>query len=324
VSAVLAVEDLSVAVNRYGEEHVVVDGVWFSVAEGEALAIVGESGSGKSLMALGAVDLLPPGARVTGGTTRLKGEALGELEEADWRHLVGIGVGVLLQDAIGSWDPLDFIGPQSGEVLEEHETLTDEEIRRRVEEALGEVRLPSRRLFGALPSEMSRGQAQRAMLAATLLSGPSVLIADEPLNGLDVTVARSVLSLIDDLRTKRGMALILVTHDMGVVASVADRVLVVYGGMIVEEAPVGPLYRSPQHPYTSGLLRSIPGLAPGQLEPIVGDVPEIFDLPDGCPFAPRCRFAIDACRERRPEPWLVGDSLVACVRAPDLDLPGIE
>lgn len=318
-----AVEDLRVEIARHRSARVPIDGVSFAIAAGEALALVGESGSGKSLMALGSVDLLAPGARVVGGTTRFEGHVLGELEDADWRRLVGMGIGVLLQDAVGSWDPVEAIGPQGGEALEEHEGLPPEEIRRRVLEALGEVSLHGGRVAGALVGQMSRGQAQRAMLATTLLTAPRVLIADEPLSGLDVTVARAVLTLIDDLRRRRGMALLLVTHDLGVVASVADRVAVVYGGMIVEEAPVGRLYRAPQHPYTEGLLRSVPGLAPGRLEPIPGEAPDLFEVPPGCPFAPRCRFAVDACRAERPAARTVGDTRVACIRAGEIELRGI-
>ena len=204
---------------------------------------------------------------------------------------MGLGIGVLFQDAIGSWDPIEMIGPQSGEVLEAHEALGAEEVRRRVLEALGQVRLPRRLKYVSFAHEMSRGQAQRAMLAAALLSLPRMLIADEPLSGLDVTVARAVLALIDDMRRERGMGLLLVTHDLGVVAAVADRVAVVYGGLVVEEAPAAALYRSPRHPYTDGLLGSVPGFARGRLRPIPGDPPELWELPPGCPFAPRCPYA---------------------------------
>ena len=319
-----AVDGLEVALHfRDGRGAKVVDGVSFAVGVGEALAMVGESGSGKSLIAMGAVDLLPAGAEVVAGRTLFLGRVLQDLEEGAWRRLVGMGIGVLFQDAIGSWDPIEMIGPQSGEVLEAHESLSREEVRRRVLDALGRVRLPRRLKYLSYAHEVSRGQAQRAMLASALLSAPQMLIADEPLSGLDVTVARAVLSLIDDMRRERGMGMLLVTHDLGVVASVADRVAVVYGGMVVEEAPVGALYRAPKHPYTDGLLGSVPGLARGRLRPIPGEVPVLWELPPGCPFAPRCRHARDACRAQRPALHRVGESLVACLRAGDLELPGI-
>jgi len=308
---------------RDGRRVKALDGISFQVGEGESLALVGESGSGKSLIAMGGVDLLPAGAVAVAGRTTFEGKVLQDLEDGDWRRLVGLGIGVLFQDAVGAWDPMEMIGPQSGEVLEAHESLSAEEVRRRVLEALGQVRLARRLKYLSFVHEMSRGQAQRAMLAASLLSLPRMLIADEPLSGLDVTVARSVLTLIDDMRRQRGMGLLLVTHDLGVVAAVADRVAVVYGGVVVEEAPAVALYRSPRHPYTDGLLGSVPGWARGRLRPIPGDPPELWELPSGCPFAPRCPYALAACREGRPRPRQVGESRVACLRAEELALPGI-
>lgn len=319
-----SVEGLEVVLRfRDGRLVKAVDGASFRVDAGEALALVGESGSGKSLIAMGAVDLLPAGAAVLGGRTTFEGKVLQDLGAADWRRLVGMGIGILLQDAIGSWDPIEMVGPQSGEVLEVHEALGAEEVRRRVLDALGRVRLPRRLNYRSYPHEMSRGQAQRAMLAATLLSMPRLLVADEPLSGLDVTVARAVLALIDDMRRERRMGLVLVTHDLGVVAGVADRVAVVYGGMVVEEGPTASVYRSPRHPYTDGLLGSMPGLVRGRLRPIAGDPPELWDLPPGCPFAPRCPYAIGECAQGRPAARPVGDSRVACLRAGELALPGI-
>ena len=306
-----------------GEPAPAIDDVSFSVDAGEVLALVGESGSGKSLMLLGSVDLLAPSAVISDGRTTFDGHVLQELGEADWQRLVGMGIGVLLQDAIGSWDPLIEIGPQAGEVLAEHEQLADEEITARVLDALGQVKLPKERKFWSFSYEVSRGQAQRAMLAAALLSGPKLLLADEPLSGLDVTVARSVLTLIEDLCRERGMAMIIVTHDMAVVASVADRVAVVYGGRIVEEADVSALFASPRHPYTEGLLGSVPGLNRGRLRPIEGGAPEIWDLPRGCAFAPRCSYAVDRCGIERPAVRSVEGSKVACHRADDLSLVGV-
>jgi oligopeptide/dipeptide ABC transporter ATP-binding protein len=323
-SPLFAVDGLTVELRfRDGRLLRAIDGVSFRVGEGEALALVGESGSGKSLIVMGAVDLLPGGAAVVAGRTTFRGQVLQDLEDPDWRRLVGLGIGVLFQDAIAAWDPIQMIGRQSGEVLEEHEGLSAEEVRRRVLEALGQVRLPRRLKYLSYAHEMSRGQAQRAMLAAALLSAPRLLIADEPLSGLDVTVARGVLALIDDMRRERGMGLVLVTHDLAVVAAVADRVAVVYGGMVVEEAPAAALYRSPQHPYTDGLLGSVPSFNRGRLRPIPGDPPELWELPAGCPFAPRCSHALAACREQRPTSRQVGESLVACWRAGELALPGI-
>ena len=305
------------------EERIVAEGVSISVGRGEAVALVGESGSGKSLLALGAVDLLNPGAKVLAGHTVFEGQVLQDLDDHDWRALVGVGIGVLLQDAIGSWDPLDFLGWQLGETLMEHTELSQEEVRDRVLGALGEVGLSKRRHFSAFAHEVSRGQAQRAMLASVLLSAPRMLIADEPLSGLDVTVGGAVLDLIGDMRTKRGMGMLFVTHDLGVVASVADRVAVVYAGSIVEDGPVVDVYSRPLHPYTSGLLGSVPGLTRGRLRPIEGETPDLFEVEPGCRFADRCPFVLERCRSEKPAARMRGATRVACHRAGELDLEGV-
>jgi oligopeptide/dipeptide ABC transporter ATP-binding protein len=324
---------------------VVVPGMTFSVRAGETLALVGESASGKSLTLLGAVGLLPQGARVVGGSAEVAGVEVPfphrsiaaekgwlrrrfgrffpELEDDEWRRTIGTKVGIMFQDPIAAWDPTMMIGEQSGEVLEEHQGLPPEEVRRRVLDALGEVRLPRERKFLSFAREMSRGEAQRAMLAAALLSHPRLLLADEPLSGLDPPAAHAVLRLIDDMCRLRGMGMVLVTHDLAVVASVADRVAVVYGGRIVEIGSVHDIFHDPQHPYTSGLLRSIPWQGLDRLEPIAGEPPHLLDLPPGCAFAPRCVHAIDACTAAVPGLVPSGPSRAACIRSDHLDLPGI-
>jgi len=317
------VTGLGVDVDSGGEWRSAVRDATFAVDEGEVLAMVGESGSGKSLMAIGAVDLLGPGAKVVEGTTNLAGKALQEASETEWQTLVGLGIGVLFQDPIGSWDPLMVLGDQAGEVLAEHYEMSEDEIRERVADALGEVKLPGKRRFlSAFSTEVSRGEAQRAMLAATLLSSPRLLIADEPLSGLDPTVARSVLDIIEDLRRRRGMAMIIVTHDLGVVAAIADRVAVVYGGRIVEEGPVDLIFHQPKHPYTAGLLASLPALG-RRLEPIPGETPDIAWLDPGCPFAPRCSYEIERCRDEVPDVRYTGGAAVRCVRGGELALKGV-
>ncbi len=317
------VNDLSVDVNVGGVWRRALHGATFAVEEGEVLALVGESGSGKSLMAIGSVDLLRAGARVSGGDTIFEGRKLQELSDDAWRHLVGLGIGVLFQDPIGSWDPTMALGTQSGEALEEHYGMAAEEVERRVYEALGEVKLPQRRRFmRAFSYEISRGEAQRAMLASALISRPRLLIADEPLSGLDATVARAVLSIIEDLRRQRGMGMLLVTHDLGVVAGTADRVAVVYGGRIVEEGPVDDVFHRPRHPYTAGLLASLPAMG-RRLDPIPGDAPDIAFVPDWCAFADRCRYVVSACQDRVPDLSRLGDTMVRCVRAGELELRGV-
>lgn len=319
----LEVTGLGVDVYSGEEWRSAVRDATFAVDEGEVLALVGESGSGKSLMAIGAVDLLGPGAKVVEGKTNLAGKVLQEASETEWQTLVGLGIGVLFQDPIGSWDPLMVLGDQAAEVLAEHYEMSADEIGERVADALGEVKLPGKRRFlSAFSAEVSRGEAQRAMLAATLLSGPKLLIADEPLSGLDPTVARSVLDIIEDLRRRRGMAMIIVTHDLGVVAAIADRVAVVYGGRIVEEGPVDLIFHQPKHPYTAGLLASLPALG-RRLEPIPGETPDIAWLDPGCPFAPRCSYEIERCRDGVPEIRYARGSAVRCIRGGELSLKGV-
>ncbi len=319
-----SVEDLSVEIYSHGEWQRVIDGAAFSVAPGEVLGIVGESASGKSLMAMGAVNLLSSGARVVSAQTSFAGIRLNELPDVAWQRLVGLGIGVLFQDPIAAWDPTMVIGEQSAEVLEEHTDMGRDEIRHRVLDALGDVRLPKAARYISFAGEMSRGEAQRAMLAAALLTGPQLLIADEPLSGLDPTIGRAVMELIMDMCRRRGMAMILVTHDLGVIAGTADRVAVVYGGRIVEEAPVDQIFRAPLHPYTEGLLGSLPWARSERLRPIPGDPPELVFLPPGCPFAPRCRYAEPRCVRELPEPIEIGPARVRCLRAWDLDLKGVS
>ncbi len=316
----------------------VVRDVSYSVEAGEVLAMVGESASGKSLMLLGALNLIGGSAKVVGGTTTFEGKVLldadgvdwvvdeqrmfHELDEDEWRRTVGVGIGLMTQDPLAALDPLSMVGDQSGEVLEEHFDLTQEEIRGRVLDALGEVRLPKAGKFLSLPQQLSRGEAQRAMLAGALLSRPRLLLADEPLSGLDASTSRALLSLIDDMRRRRGLAMVMVTHDLAVVAGIADRVAVVYGGTIVEQGPVRDIFYAPKHPYTAGLLAATTGLG-RRMEPIPGDVPDLANLPRGCPFWPRCAYAAPSCPDALPQPERVGGSVVRCIRARELDLPGV-
>lgn len=323
----------------------------FSIERGEVLGIVGESGAGKSISALGALGLLSAGAVVTGGAVHFDGTRLRptkklekkrsrwwrrnrarkrisfmeELTDDAYREVLGTRIGVLFQDAVASWDPATLIGEQAGEVLDEHTDMTQEEIVDRVLEALGEVQLPKVSKYLSYRHEMSRGQAQRAMIAAALVKGPDLLVADEPLSGLDPPVAAAVLEILRDLKEKRGMAMILITHDLATVASTADRVLVMYGGQIVEEGPVEEIFYRPRHPYTEGLLGSVPSLARKRLVAIKGTPPRIQDVPaDQCAFALRCNYAEAQCVAARPVLHTVGASEVACFRSSELQLLGVR
>lgn len=332
----------------------VLSGVSYSVEEGEVLGLVGESASGKSLMLMGAFGLLPSGTRAIGGTTRYRGHEYRPfhpwtgVDEESWRRdleqrriagtavvrytddvfarLVGTDVGFVFQNPIGSWTPDIAIGEQSGEALDEHTDLSVEEIAERVYEALGEVNLPkSSRLLRAFRHELSRGMAQRAMLAAALIKDPHLMIADEPLSGLDPPVAAAIMDLFRDMRDRRNMAMVFVTHDLGAVARIADRVAVVYGGEIVEVAPVDDIFHHPKHPYTSGLVGSIPGVIPGRLRAIDGEAPRLVDVDQGmCTFSERCTYATGICRTVAPGATAVGHSEVRCHHAADLDLLGIK
>jgi oligopeptide/dipeptide ABC transporter ATP-binding protein len=331
----------------------VIPGVSLSLQAGESLALVGESASGKSLILMGGFGLLAPGARVIGGEARFgdltyrpggapydptkrsrkdreraekAGTVLEDLGDEDWAYAIGTDVGFLFQNPVGSWMPVQVIGEQSGEAIGYHENLTQEEIDRRVFDALGEVKLPkSNRLFNAYSNELSRGMAQRAMLAAALTKSPHLLIADEPLNGLDASVAAAIMDLIMDMRDRRGMAMIIVTHDLAAVARVANRIAVVYGGVIIEEASATDIFHHPKHPYTSGLIGSIPGVSRDRLRSIPGEAPRLVDIDrTGCVFADRCDFVIDVCRKAVPDAVTVGASTVACHRATELDLHGVK
>ena len=314
----------------------------FSVSSGEVLAFVGESGSGKTLSVLGSLDLLAPSARIVAGEVRYKGELIyphpevrsrnpfrrlwrkkrPKFDDVAWRKIVGPNIGVLFQNPVAALSPMLLLGSQTGEVLEEHTGLTQQEIEDRVHDIFGRVRLP-RWGEGLYRHQLSRGGAQRAMLAGALIKAPELLVADEPLSGLDVSVAASILELIRDLKRERGLAMILVTHDLATVASIADRVAVVYGGRIVEHGPADQVYHRPTHPYTEGLLGSIPSVREERLHPIIGEPPVITALPKGCAFHPRCPYAVDRCRREVPVEDTIGLGRVACHRAFELDLRGV-
>ncbi|MFQ5554840.1 MAG: ABC transporter ATP-binding protein [Acidimicrobiia bacterium] len=328
-----------------------VRGVSFRVDPGEVLAIVGESGSGKSLSVLGALGLLTPGAAVLGGTVdcegvrlrptahlvrnrnrwwrrwrkrRRKAPFMEELLDDAYRTTLGTRIGVLFQSPVASWTPAELIGEQAAEAVAEHSDLSKEEITDRVLDALGETQLPAKRGYLSFRHEMSRGQAQRAMLAAALVKAPSLLIADEPLTGLDAPVAAAICELMRDMQRKRNMAMILVTHDLATVASMADRVAVMYGGRIIEEGPIDEIFRRPRHPYTDGLLGSLPSRGVDRLRPIAGSPPKITRIPDdSCAFAPRCPHVTAACTSALPGLERIGTAVAACVHKAQLDLPGI-
>ena len=280
-----------------------VRGVSFDLAAGEAVALVGESGSGKSMTALSVMGLLPRGVRLTQGSVLVQGRDLAALAERERRAVRGAEVAMIYQDPMTSLNPLMRVGAQVVEALVAH-GVRGEEAGRRAVQALGDVGLPRPERTGrSYPHELSGGQRQRVMIAMALALRPRVLIADEPTTALDVTIQQQVLALADDLRRSTGMALLWITHDVGVVARLAQRVMVMYAGRVVETGPTARLYETPHHPYTAGLLGSIPPMLGDErpdLPQIGGRPPEPARLPTGCSFHPRCGQREDRCVSEDP------------------------
>ncbi len=300
-----------------------VEEVSFSLEPGEVLGIVGESGSGKSVTALTIMGLLPqPPARVVAGGVRFAGQELIGMPETRLRRIRGPGIAMVFQEPMTSLNPLFTIGEQIMETLRAHERLGARAQRDRAVEMLEKVGIPSaeRRLHD-YPHQLSGGQRQRVMIAVALACRPRLLIADEPTTALDVTIQAQILDLLLDLRAQLGMALLIITHNMGVVAETADRVLVMYAGRVVEEAPVGRLFAQPSHPYTQGLLACVPTLeqSRARLAAIPGTLPEPGRRPPGCRFAPRCGYAIPACEAGLPAlQSMEPGHRAACIRAAEL------
>jgi oligopeptide transport system ATP-binding protein len=283
-----------------------VDGVSFSVDKGRTLGIVGESGSGKSVTALSIMGLLPrPPAKIVSGEVLFEGRDLVTLKERALEDLRGREIAMIFQDPMTSLNPVQRIGTQIAEVLVLHTDLPKEAIRERCVALLREVGIPQPEArLEDYPHQFSGGMRQRVMIAMALALDPELLIADEPTTALDVTVQAQIMSLLAELQRERNMGLMLITHDMGVVADVADRISIMYAGRIVEEAPVYDIYGRPAHPYTKALLESIPRLdrTGSQLNVIGGLPPALTDIPRGCPFHPRCAYARDVCAQDPPPP----------------------
>jgi oligopeptide transport system ATP-binding protein len=281
-----------------------VNGVSFHVEEGELLAVVGESGSGKSVTMMSLLQLLPmPPAEIASGQAIFQNRDLVKLSPSEIRDVRGARIGFIFQDPLTSLNPVFTIGFQIMEPLRKHMGLSKANARKRAAELLDLVGIPaaSERLDD-YPHQFSGGMRQRVMIAIALACDPKVLIADEPTTALDVTVQAQILELVRELRQKLGMAIIWVTHDLGVAAGIADRIMVMYGGQIVEQAPIGELFEHPRHPYTRALLESLPGRhqANERLRSISGQPPLLMAHPSSCPFAPRCTHAFDKCLAENP------------------------
>lgn len=314
----LKLENLSTHYVSAGGARVVraVDDVSLSIHAGETLGIVGESGSGKSTLALTILRLLPPAARITSGRMLFDGEDLLRKSDAEMRHVRGRRIAMILQDPMASLNPLFTIGDQVAEPIRVHEGAGRATAWRRACDLLKAVRIPSPQTrLSQYPHEMSGGMRQRIVGAIGISCGPRLLIADEPTTSLDLTIQAQYLNLLRELQRAHGLALIFITHNLGIVAKMCDQLAVMYAGRVVESGPVRQIFEAPAHPYTKALLSSIPRMSDGRqrLTAIEGQPPDLAALPPGCAFAPRCTSAFDRCREvQPPELVSVNSSTVRC------------
>jgi oligopeptide/dipeptide ABC transporter ATP-binding protein len=313
--ALLRVERLTTTFDIADGSVAAVDDVSFEIGPGEVLGLVGESGSGKSVTALSIMRLVDRPGRIAGGRLLFKGRDLMSLGERDMQQIRGAEIALVFQEPMTALNPVFTIGDQIGETLFVHGLATKRESRARAIELLDAVRIPdAASRVNDYPHQLSGGMRQRVMIAIALACRPSLVIADEPTTALDVTIQAQILDLLREMQARFGLSILLITHDLGVVAEMADRVAVMYAGRIVETGPVRAILRSPQHPYTRGLLASIPGGARGaRLKAIEGAVPLLGHLPAGCAFNPRCPDRFDPCTTAPPPDFQVGpDQLAKC------------
>jgi peptide/nickel transport system ATP-binding protein len=305
VASLLEITDLRTEIRlKHGVVHA-VDGVSLHVEPGETLGIVGESGCGKTMTALSIMNLLPTGGHITGGSILLDGQEISAFTVDDMRRIRGNEIGMIFQDPLTSLNPTMTVGKQIAEAVKLHRSASTEQAMERAAEVLNLVGLPqAKERINEYPHQFSGGMRQRVMIAMALACEPKLLIADEPTTALDVTIQKQILELIDDLRLRLGMSVILVTHDLGVIAGRADRVAVMYAGKIAETTDTATLFGNPRHPYTEALFQSLPDKAAEtkeRLYSIPGLPPDLMNPPTGCRFAPRCRYATDKCRAEAPE-----------------------
>jgi len=319
----LEVEDLKTYFFTEAGVVKAVDGTSFTVNRGEPLGLVGESGSGKTITALSVLGVIPRPGRIISGKITFDGENLVGKKEKEYRSIRGRRIGYVSQDPNSSLDPLFTVESQLAEVIKSHEKMSKAEARARVLKLLNLVRIsePEARL-AAYPHELSGGMRQRIAIARALAANPDMLIADEPTTNLDVTIQAQVLELLKSLERDLGMTLVLITHDMGIVAEMTKKVVVLYAGRVAETADTSSIYTNPKHPYTAALLQSVPRIdRKKNLIPIPGSIPNLITPPTGCRFHPRCAYAIDKCAGEQPplEPSGPGRS-VACYRWKDINL----
>lgn len=302
-STLLQVRDLTTRFHLHKTQITAVDGISFDLKRGEVVAIVGESGCGKSITAFSIMGLLSPPGRVDSGEVLFEGRDLATLSREEMRDIQGNRISMIFQEPLTSLNPLLTIGYQLDEPIRVHLKLNKTEAREKSLAMLRKVGMPRpEAVHASYPHELSGGMRQRVMIAMALSCNPSLLIADEPTTALDVTIQAQILELMKDLRNDLGMTIVLITHDLGVVAEMADRVIVMYGGQIVEQGDTLSLFRNPSHPYTQGLLNSTPNIheLKDKLEPIKGTVPPLTNMPEGCRFHPRCPHAFEKCSRAAP------------------------
>ncbi len=324
-SPLLSIKDLTIYFRKEGEPLPVVSGLDLDIGRGEIFGLAGESGCGKSITALSIMGLLPETAFAEGKMLFRPSGPGGEkdilaLDESGLRSLRGGEIGMVFQEPMTSLNPVFTVGYQVAEVLMTHEGLSKKEAMRRAVELLGLVHIPSpEQRVKEYPHQLSGGMRQRVMIAMAVACNPSLLIADEPTTALDVTIQAGILRLLLDIKERRGMSILLITHDLAIISENADRVAVMYAGRIVETAPVDLLFRTPSHPYTIGLLHSLPVARDIQLKPIAGTVPPPDELPEGCKFSTRCSYRRPPCDLDEPPLRQAGeDHLVRCWRAGDI------
>jgi oligopeptide/dipeptide ABC transporter ATP-binding protein len=308
-----------------------VDGVSYQVGAGETVALVGESGCGKTMSALSIMRLVPtPHGSIVDGEIRFQGRNLLTLSDEEMRRIRGREIAMIFQEPMTSLNPVLTIGRQITETLEAHDSVSKDDAQKRALQLLQLVGIPDpQRRLSDYPHQLSGGMRQRVMIAIALSCNPKLILADEPTTALDVTIQAQILELMRDLSQKLGVATMIITHNLGVVARYADRVHVMYAGKIIESASAMEIYQNPRHPYTRGLLRSVPRLdqpRKAKLDPIEGQPPDLWDLPDGCSFKPRCKFSIERCAQEVPPLREIGkDHQSACWEAESLvEKPRIE
>jgi peptide/nickel transport system ATP-binding protein len=321
-NSVLQIRDLRVTFNTQMGELKAVRGIDVDVAPGEILGVVGESGSGKSVSFLAAMGLLPSSATIT-GSVKLDGQELIGSKRKAFRSVRGKSLAMVFQDPLSALNPVHRVGDQIVEMIQSHQDMNTHDAEKRAVELLEIVGIPQPgERARQYPHEFSGGMRQRVVIAMAIANNPKVLIADEPTTALDVTVQAQILEVIQKVQQTFGTAVVLITHDLGVIARVADSVNVMYAGRNVESGSVQSIFDHPSHPYTRGLLSSLPHEGVERLQPIAGFPPNMLAPPSGCGFAPRCQFAVDACNAELPSLQPFDDLLTSCIRAVDLRIGG--